>query len=74
MFKRGGFASYTKTGRRIQYGAAFGALMAIGRLSKSENRENNEESRSFFGYILFIIFVYILLNGMIQSTKHKQPQ
>ena len=27
MFKRGGFASYTKTGRRIQYGAAIGSAM-----------------------------------------------
>jgi len=70
MFKRGGLASYTKTGRRMQYGAAVGAAMARG---SSNSRENREEP-GVCAYILFIIFVIMLLNGMIQSSKHKQPQ
>ena len=73
MFKRGGFASYTRTGRRMQYGAAVGSLMARGG-SKSTNSEGNEESGSVGGYIIFFIFVYMLLNAMIEASKHKQPQ
>ena len=74
MFKRGGFTSYTKTGRRIQYGAAIGSLMARGDSKSSNDSERNEESGSVGGYIIFFIFVYLLLNGMIESCKHKQPQ
>lgn len=74
MFKRGGFASYTKTGRRMQCGAAVGALMAKGGSKSNDSSNSSEESGSACGYILFFIFVYILLNGMIESCKHKQPQ
>ena len=80
MFKRGGLASYTKTGRRMQYGAAVGAAMARGGNNSTNDSSTNDctndsssdsEARGRIGYILFIIFVYMLLNGMIESAKHK---
>ena len=74
MFKRGGFASHTKTGRRMQYGAAVGSLMAKGGSKNNDSNNSSEESGSACGYILFFIFIYILLNGMIEASKHKQPQ
>ena len=74
MFKRGGFASYTKTGRRMQYGAAVGSLMAKGGSKSNDSTNSSEESRSAYGYVLFFIFVYLLLNGIIELCKNKQIQ
>ncbi len=77
MFKRGGFASYTKTGRRMQYGAAVGRLMAKGGSTSTSNSDSSsEEPASLCGCILFIIFVYMLFNSIINCTnqKHLQPQ
>ena len=75
MFKRGGFASFTKTGRRMQYGAAVGRVMAKG--GSNSNSESDEESDPLCDvilFIIFIIFVHIIINGIIQTGKQKHLQ
>ena len=58
MFKRGGFASYTKTGRKIAIGRALGQGLARGG-SKSSTSE--EEEPSFcLGVLTIILIIYIL--------------
>ena len=74
MFKRGGFASYTKTGRRMQYGAAVGRMMAKGTSNSNSDSSENREEPGACAYILFFVFVIMLLNGMTQCTKHNNPQ
>jgi hypothetical protein len=66
MFKRGGFAMYTKTGRNIELGRRFGAAMARG--SKSDSKQ----PMSYFGLILFIMFVMIIFNGILKAASKKQ--
>jgi hypothetical protein len=59
MFKRGGFASYTKTGRNIAMGRALGQGLA--RQSNSSTREEYEEEPSFcLGVLTIILIIYIL--------------
>jgi len=70
MFKRGGFASYTKTGRKMQYGAAVGAIMARGG-SKSTSSNTTRESESLCGYIILFIFVYIIIIELINYVNQK---
>ena len=74
MFKRGGFASYTKTGRRMQYGAAVGRVMAKGGSNSNSDSSENREEPGACAYILFFVFVVMLLNGMTQCAKHNNPQ
>jgi hypothetical protein len=74
MFKRGGFASYTKTGRRMQYGAAVGRMMAKGTSNSNSDSSENREEPGVCAYILFFVFVIMLLNGMTQCAKNNNPQ
>jgi hypothetical protein len=62
MFKRGGFASYTKTGRGISMGRALGEGLARG------GTKNNEPS--FCAVVIMILLILILLNKISQITKH----
>ena len=73
MFKRGGFSSYTRTGRRMQYGAAVGSLMARGG-SKSSNDSNNREEPSCFFTFMFLLICVLLLDAITRSLKEKQLQ
>ena len=70
MFKRGGFASYTKTGRKMQYGAAVGKAMARG---TSGTKSSNEEL-GFCGYILYIILILLLVDQITKATNKYQAQ
>ena len=73
MFKRG-FASYTKTGRRIQYGAAIGSAMTRGSNRSNRSNDSSEQQMSGSACILFIIVVYILFRRIIQSANQKHIQ
>ena len=55
---RGGFASYTKTGRNIAMGRSFGE--SLGRGSRSSSSEKSEELGTC-GYILYIILILLLI-------------
>jgi hypothetical protein len=66
MFKRGGFASYTKTGRKMQYGTAVGKVIARGTSSSEEH--------GICGYMLYIILTFILINQIIQAVNKYQAQ
>ena len=66
---RGGFASHTKTGRKMQYGAAVGAAVARG----TSSSEKSEELGTC-GYMLYIILICILINQIIQAANKNQPQ
>jgi len=69
MFKRGGFASYTKTGRRMQFGTAVGAAMARG--SNRSTSNNEEEPTAFVKFMLVFMCLYIL-HTINQILKQKQ--
>ena len=58
MFKRGGFASYTKTGRKIAIGRALGEGFA--RQSKNNTSENKDEPSFCVGVLTIILIIYIL--------------
>lgn len=73
MFKRGGFASFTKTGRRMQYGTAVGTSLARGGSNSSESDESGPICNVIL-FIIFIIFVHIIINGIIQIDKQKHLQ
>ena len=63
MFKRGGFASYTKTGRKIAMGRALGQGLA--RQSNSSTSEEDEPSFCV-GFMFILLIIYILHT----ITKH----
>ena len=63
MFKRGGFASYTKTGRQMAMGRALGQGLA--RQSNSSTSEEDEPSFCV-GFMFIILIIYILHT----ITKH----
>ena len=63
MFKRGGFASYTKTGRNIAMGRALGEGLA--RQSNSSTSEADEPSFCV-GFMFILLIIYILHT----ITKH----
>lgn len=65
MFKRGGFASFTKTGRRMQYGAAVGTSLAKG----GSNSSGNDEELGTCGYILYIILILLLVDQITKATN-----
>lgn len=57
MFKRGGFASYTKTGRKIAMGRALGQGLA----RQSKNSTSEEDEPSFcLGVLTIILIIYII--------------
>ena len=66
MFKRGGFASYTKTGRKIAMGRALGQGLA--RQSNSSTREEDEEEPSFCLGVMFIILIIYILHTIIKHN------
>jgi hypothetical protein len=70
MFKRGGFASYTKTGRRMQYGTAVGTSLARGGSNSSEK----SEELGTCGYILYIILTILLIDQITKATNKYQAQ
>jgi hypothetical protein len=68
MFKRGGFASYTKTGRGISMGRALGEGLARGG-SKNSTSENKDEPSFCVGFMTIILVLYIL-HTITRVTKH----
>ncbi len=70
MFK-GGFASYTKTGRRMQYGAAVGESLARGTSGRSSS---SSEELGFCGYMLYIILILLLVDQITKATNKYQAQ
>ena len=72
MFKRGGFASYTKTGRKMQYGAAVGESLARG--TRSRGSSSSSEELGICGYMLYIILTFILINQIIKAANKYQAQ
>ena len=72
MFKRGGFASYTKTGRKMQYGAAVGESLARG--TRSRGSSSSSEELGICGYILYIILILLLIDQITKATNKYQAQ
>jgi hypothetical protein len=70
---RGGFASYTKTGRRMQYGAAVGESLARG-TSGSGRSSSSSEELGFCGYMLYIILILLLVDQITKATNKYQAQ
>jgi len=76
---RGGFASYTKTGRNIALGRSFGAAMARGSNKSSNDRSTSndgtksEEPSCFFTF-MFLLICAALLQSITQALKQKQLQ
>ena len=68
MFKRGGFASYTRTGRRMQFGTAVGATMTRG--FNRSTKSSEEESTAFVKFMLVLTCLYIL-HTITQILKQK---
>ena len=64
MFKRGGFASYTKTGRGISMGRALGEGLARG----GSTREEDEEEPSFCLGVMFVILIIYILHTIIKHN------
>ena len=58
MFKRGGFASYTKTGRRMQFGTAVGSVIAKG----SNRSTSSREPPAFVKFMIAFICLFIIYN------------
>jgi|694.fasta_scaffold37810_3 hypothetical protein len=71
MFKRGGFASYTKTGRGIAIGRALGEGLARGGSKSSTSQENKDEPSFCVGVMIIILIIYIL-HTITQVTKPNQ--
>lgn len=75
MFKRGGFASYTKTGRSIALGRSFGAAMARGsNRNSNDSSTSNSEEPSCFAMFLFLLICAALLQSITEALKQKQLQ
>ncbi len=71
---RGGFASYTKTGRNIALGRSFGAAMASKTRNNSSNNSNNSEEPSCFFTFMFLLMSALLLDAITRALKEKQLQ
>jgi len=63
---RGGFASYTKTGRNIAIGRRVGESLARGTSGSKEV--------GTCGYILCIVLTIILINQIIKAANKYQAQ
>uniref|UniRef100_A0A6C0I8P1 Uncharacterized protein n=1 Tax=viral metagenome TaxID=1070528 RepID=A0A6C0I8P1_9ZZZZ len=63
---RGGFASHTKTGRKMQYGAAVGAAMARG--------TSSSEELGTCGYMLYIVLILLLVDQITKAANKYQAQ
>ncbi len=64
MFKRGGFASYTKTGRNIAMGRALGEGFA----RQSKNNTSEEDEPSFCVGFMFILLIIYILHTIIKHN------
>ena len=75
MFRggRGGFGSYTKTGRNIALGRSLGEAMAKGSRSSTSTSGTSEEP-SCFAMFLFLLICAIILQTITESLKQKQIQ
>ena len=67
--KRGGFGSYTRTGRNIALGRSFGEALA--RQSAKSSGENKGEPPVYI-WIMIIFAWLILLNKMSKGTTQQQ--
>jgi hypothetical protein len=74
MFKRGrgGFASYTKTGRNIALGRSLGESLARG--TRSRGSSSSSEELGTCGYILYIILILLLIDQITKATNKYQAQ
>lgn len=68
---KGGFGSYTKTGRNIALGRRVGESLARG--SRSSSNEKSEEL-GICGYILYIILILLLIDQITKATNKYQAQ
>ena len=68
---RGGFASYTKTGRSIAIGRRVGESLARGTGGSSSSRSSEEEPSAFAKFILVFMCLYIL-HTITRALKEKQ--
>ena len=71
---RGGYTSYTKTGRNIALGRSFGAAMASKTRNNSSNDSNNREEPSCFFTFMFLLMSALLLDAITRALKEKQLQ
>jgi hypothetical protein len=71
---RGGFASYTKTGRNIALGRSFGAAMASKSRNNNSNNSNNSEEPSCFFTFMLLLMSALLLDAITRALKEKQLQ
>ena len=69
---RGGFASYTKTGRNIALGRSLGEAMARG--TRSSGSSSSSEEPSCFAMFLFLLICAVLLQSITEAFKQKQLQ
>jgi len=69
---RGGFASYTKTGRNIALGRRVGESLARG--TRSSGSSSSSEELGFCGYILYIILILLLVDQITKATNKYQAQ
>ena len=63
---RGGFASYTKTGRNIAIGRRVGESLARGTRSSGEV--------GTCGYILYIVLILLLVDQITKAANKYQAQ
>jgi hypothetical protein len=70
---RGGFASYTKTGRNIAIGRAVGESLARGS-SNTKSTSKTSEELGTCGYILYIILILLLIDQITKATNKYQAQ
>jgi len=63
---RGGFASYTKTGRNIAIGRRVGESLARGTSSSDEV--------GTCGYILYIVLILLLVDQITKAANKYQAQ
>ena len=67
---RGGFASYTKTGRNIAIGRRVGESLARG----TSSTKGSSEEVGTCGYILYIILILLLIDQITKATNKYQAQ
>ena len=72
---RGGFASYTKTGRNIAVGRRVGESLARGTRSRgSSSISEKSEELGTCGYILYIILILLLVDQITKAANKYQAQ
>lgn len=78
MFRggRGGFGSYTKTGRNIALGRSLGEAMAKGGRSSSSSASSSNSSGEppCFATFLLLLICAIILQTITEAFKQKQLQ